>query len=380
VAAELSHHDWLMKTQHPFRFILELFKRDGSALGQLPVVADWEPAVEAVRFAAHRQLGLDAIGADAVVEFHPAWHPTLGEPYLKSFEAVLTLRCARRVTCQVPTAFFKAFATAASAAMVSRGLLQPGELFEYLVAAFRAPSWSSAVEPHDRFAIEEVPVPLAVKPAMLGEFLSRSVECGATDPEDIRVFIPQEVLAEVEMLTRQAPAIEVASVLIGHLHRDQASTDVFLEVTAQIPARNSQGTALKVTFGPDTFHAVQTAIALRRAEEQWIGWAHSHPAASAWCNPKCSPEARAQCPLQRVFFSADDCDVHRTLFSKAFSIALLITNTDAGLVPALFSWRNGIIVQRGFNMLGQSQVIHPTTTAVAVATIGDNENEKLCST
>jgi hypothetical protein len=82
--------------------------------------------------------------------------------------------------------------------------------------------------------------------------------------------------------------------------------------------------------------------------------------------------------MQRSFFSADDCDVHRTVFFKAFHIALLVTNTDAGLEHALFSWRNGVIVQRGFQILKNEEEQNPAIAPVAVATIGEAENEKAC--
>lgn len=357
--------------------MLGLFKRDGAALGQVPVAPDWEPAVEAVRLGAHRQLGLAAIGANAVVEFRPVWQAKLGEPYLSAVDAVLAVPGAGEVSCRLPTAYFKALATAASAPLVKEGRLQAGESFEYLVLAFpdTVPALPAA---RNRFAVEEIPVPLALKTSAMGSFLSRSAECGESDPQDVRVFIPQGILDEADALTRQSPAIEVASVLIGHLHRDPGLGEIFLEVTAQVPARNSQGTSVKVTFGPDTYQAVENAIALRGAGEQWLGWFHSHPAA-AWCNPQCSAEARAACPLQRVFFSADDCGVHRTLFPRAYSIALLVTNTDAGLLHALFSWRNGLIVQRGFHILDGYQPLCPSAAQAAAVTIGDEENEKPCS-
>jgi len=364
-----------MKTRHLFRYVLGLYKRDGTALVQVPVAADWEPATEAARFHAHRRLGLAAIGADASVQFRPVWQTKLGEPFVGAMDAVLSVPGAE-VSCRVPTAYFKSAATAASVALVDEGRLQAGESFEYLVMAFpdAAPA---APAPRTRFQVEEVPVPLRWRTSALDEFFERSVEHGVNDPQDIPVFIPQSVLDEADALTLQSPKVEVASVLIGHLHRDVAGGELFPEVTALIAARNSQGTSVKVTFGPETYQAVDQAIALRGRGEIWLGWSHSHPAA-AWCNPECSAEARAKCPLQRVFFSADDCDVHRTLFPRAFSLALLVTNTDAGLVHALFSWRNGVIVQRGFHILDA----HPTSSAapVAAATIGDNENEKPCST
>jgi hypothetical protein len=357
---------------------MELHKRDGSPLGQVPVAADWEPAWEAVRFLALRRFPLAALGANAVAELRPAWHEELGQPYVSAVEVSLHVPGTGDLSCLVPKSFFKSFASNASSPLVEKGSLQAGELFNYLVTAFPSPPESrGGAQPRTRFEIEEVSTPLPIKSSILEDFNARSVAAGEQNEEDIPVFIPQHVLAEADQLTREAAAVETASVLLGHIHRDPLGGELFLEVTAQIPARNSQATATKVSFGPETWDAVHGALALRSENEQWVGWFHSHPAAS-WCNPKCPPESRAKCALQRSFFSADDCDVHRTVFSRAFHIALLVTNTDAGLQHAMFSWRNGVIVQRGFHILGNEGEQNPAVAPVAAATIGDAENEKAC--
>jgi len=367
-----------MKTRQPFRYVLEMQKQDGTPLGQVPVAADWEPAWEAARFLALRRFPRAAIRADALAELRPVRHEELGQPYISAVEVALHAPGTEELSCRVPKSFFKSFASDASVPLVKKGLLQAGEIFHYLVTAFPTPPQASGVvEPRARFEIEEVPTPLPLKSSSLEDFNTRSISAGEQDEEDIPVFIPQDVLAEVDQLTRDTAAVETASILIGHMHRDRSGGELFLEVTAQIPARNSRATALKVTFGPETWNAVQSAIALRNSDEQWVGWFHSHPA-SFWCNPKCPPESRAKCALQRSFFSADDCDVHRTVFPKAFHIALLVTNTDAGLQHALFSWRNGVIVQRGFHILGNTGEQNPAVAPVAPATIGDAQNEKAC--
>ena len=367
-----------MNTPQPYRFVMELRKRDGTPLGQVPVAADWEPAWEAARFLALRRFPRAAIGADAVAELRPAWHEKLGQPYICAVEVALQVPAAGDLSCRVPNSYFKSLAVNASAPLVQKGTLEAGEHFDYLVTAFPSPPAArGGAQPRARFEIEEVPTPLPLKSSLLEDFNARSIAAGERHEEDIPVFFPQLVLAEADQLTRDAAGVETASVLIGHMHRDRTGGELFLEVTAQIPARNSQGTATKVTFGPETWNAVQAAVALRGENEQWMGWFHSHPA-SAWCSAKCPPEERARCPLQRSFFSADDCDVHRTVFSKAFHIALLVTNTDAGLQRALFSWRNGVIVQRGFHIIGNEGDQNPTVAPLAAATIGEAENDKAC--
>ncbi len=366
-----------MKTNCPFQFQVDVRKRDGAALAQSPATPDWGPVVECAKMQAHRRLRLDSIPAGARADVRPLWQEKLGQPYIKAVEVCLRIPNVGEVVAHAPTAYFKRAATDASHALVEKGLLESGERFSYLVAAYPVPDAAPEPAPRRRFEIEEVPVPLRCQPARIADFLAQSVPCGEHDQADLHVFISRSILDEAEEMTRAADGVETASVLIGHLHRDPAGGEIFIEATAHIPARNPQATSTKVTLGPETWDSMHAALKLRGADEQMIGWFHSHPA-SRWCNAQCPPDQRAVCPLQRVFFSADDCDVQRAVFSKAFHIALLVTQTDAGMRHALFGWRDGVIVQRGFHIIGNDPAQPAAATPLAVATIGDPENEKPC--
>jgi proteasome lid subunit RPN8/RPN11 len=366
-----------MKTNCPFQFQVALRKRDGSALAQSPATPDLEPMVECARLRAHRRLRLDSLPAGARADVRPVWQDTLGQPWVKAVEICLRIPNVGEVVAHAPTTCFKRAATDASHALVERGLLESGERFSYLVAAYPVADVAPEPAPRRRLEIEEVPVPLRCRPSRLADFLAQSVPCGEHDGEDIHVFIPRSILDEAEEMTRAADGVETASVLIGHLHRDPAGGEIFLEATAHIPARNPQATSTKVTLGPETWDSMHAAVKLRGAGEQMIGWFHSHPAAR-WCNAQCPPASRAECPLQRVFFSADDCDVQRAVFSKAFHVALLVTQTDAGMRHALFGWRDGVIVQRGFHITGHEPNQPAAPAPFAAATIGDPEHEKPC--
>jgi len=46
--------------------------------------------------------------------------------------------------------------------------------------------------------------------------------------------------------------------------------------------------------------------------------------------------------------------LHRTVFPKAFHVALLANNADAGLEFSLFGWRRGMVQHRGFHITGNS--------------------------
>ena len=366
----------ILRNSH--RLVLEMRKPDGRPLGQFPLKGDWEPAFEWTRFSALRRFPIAAIGMDAIAEIRPVWDTLRGQPYVGTFEIALTVPGKGQVVSRVPTRYFKDQARAASAPLVQRGQLKAGEAFDYLIAAFPDDQPKPALA-RARFEIEEVPVPLPLKESHLIGFEARSTACGPQHEQDIRIFIPQTVLEEVDALTRAAEAVEAAAVLIGYHHRDRVSGDLFLEITAQIPARHSLASSVKVQFTPDTWTAVQRLIDLRRSQEQMVGWFHSHPARH-WCNAQCPAEARQRCALQRTFFSADDCDVHRTVFSKASNVALLVTDTDAGLEHAAFAWRDGMIEQRGFHIIQNSTHPHPVpaATPAAAAIIGEPEHEKDC--
>src|SRR5262249_7991779 len=159
-------------------------------------------------------------------------------------------------------------------------------------------------------------------------------------------------LEEALALTEEGGSVEIGSILLGRLHRDAGAGEAFLEITAQIPARHTVAESMKITFTAATWTAVQAAIDLTRQGEQIVGWFHSHPA-KFWCNPKCPPAARRHCPLTRAhsFLSTQDRALHRAVFAKAYCVALVVTNAEAGLEIALFAWKNALLTQRGFHIL-----------------------------
>ena len=156
-----------------------------------------------------------------------------------------------------------------------------------------------------------------------------------------------------EALTLEAGSAETGGILIGHLYKDASLPEIAVVVTAQIPARHTVSKTTKLTFTAETWTAVQAALDLRRSGEKMVGWFHSHPS-FAFCNPECPPERRATCALQKPFLSGDDLLLHRAVFAKAWQVALLCNNADAGLEFALFGWRHGLVQRRGFTLLGDS--------------------------
>ena len=162
--------------------------------------------------------------------------------------------------------------------------------------------------------------------------------------------VPSTKLSAVIRACQKAEGRETGGILIGHLRRDASGPEAFVEVTAQIHARDAKGTSDRLTFTPEAWTSVASALELRARDEIMVGWWHSHPI-HEWCKD-CSHESRRTCPMARDFFSAHDRALHRTVFPRAYSVALVVNDTgDGRLTLSAFGWRDGQIQVRGFRRL-----------------------------
>jgi hypothetical protein len=330
-----------------YQYVIELFREDDSPLGQASVKVDWGPAEEWARFQAMRRglLGSNETGCVASIE--PLWLRDGGEPHLEGFRVIIATR-EGEVATDFATSYFKGLATQASSHFIEKGRLQTGERFRFLAAAFRQES-EKPNGSRFQFTTEEVAAPIAIRDSSLAEKVAVAVPHGAIRTGDVSVFVPQRVLDEAATLSRQAAAKETGGVLIGHLHRDPSVPDMFVEVTAQIHARHTEADLTKLTFTSETWTEVQAAIDLRRKGEMMLAWWHSH---REWCKD-CAPERQRVCGMASDFFSAHDHALHRTVFPRAYSIALVANDGATGDVTfSAFGWREGLLESRGFHIRG----------------------------
>ncbi|MBM4092995.1 MAG: hypothetical protein FJ276_26835 [Planctomycetes bacterium] len=320
---------------------------------------DWQPALEcawweAIRQRARRPLILDVPGGTV----DPVWHAVLGRPYVEGFEVGLSVggRDASRLT--VPLAYVSPAAVSASQALVSAGSLANGDTVRYRVrATARAAARAAAAVPPPAvagFSVDVVPEEAPVRLASLAAYLAggeyRSGDRGASVEGDMPVFVPRAVLEEVTGLTRDTCSAETGGILIGNICLDERRGELFVEVTAQIAAAHAEEELTRLTFTPATWSAVDAARRLRNRGELYVGWWHSHPARQ-WC-ATCPEEKRAKCRATGEFFSAHDIALHRCCFPRAYSVALVISDATAtGLTSALFGWRAGLVVRRGFHLV-----------------------------
>jgi proteasome lid subunit RPN8/RPN11 len=293
---------------------------------------------------------------DAERGFEPLWHDEHGAPYVGAFRLHFVSGDAAW-HADFPIGYFRGAAHAVATRLVDAGALERGEAFAYRIAAYVTGADAADPSPSEFTAVDQSP-PLAVRDG--GSPASRATPARADDAEagDFDVFVPSHVLEEASDLTAHAGDVETGGILIGHIGRDPGAGDIFAEITALIPARHTVGDSTKLTFTSETWTDARAAVALRRENETFLGWFHSHPH-DAWCREKgCPPERQRDCAAAQGFFSADDLALHRTMFPRAFTVALVMTRSITGIRPRLFGWRAGSFEPRGF------QVLYATTATV----------------
>lgn len=336
-----------------WRYALEIQREDASSVAQVAVTLDRDPLREWLRFAALRGGWPPASALTLDCALEPIWDRHRREPYLEGVRATSNGAEPRTMAADFGTACFQGPAKAAAADLVSQGALKEGDRFHALALAFAREEESGPAAPAPRFRTAPSPPSLDIAVGSLEAFIGRSgstigAAAGATD-DLVPVFVPASVLEEASEATRRAGASETGGLLIGHLRSDSAGAGLFVDVTAQLPARHVEASSTRLTFTSETWTEFRTALALRRREEIMLGWWHSHPVRE-WCK-SCSEEKRRECVLRGDFLSEDDRLLHRAVFPRAYSLALVANDvSDDEPTFSMFGWRRGVIDRRAFHV------------------------------
>jgi hypothetical protein len=337
-----------MTLTFPYRFAVALFREDGTSLGTVPANRDWEPAHEWTRFYFQRrgELALDGDGSASVL---PLWEHTLGEPYCRGYRVQIEQPGRRPVAADFSMTHFRDFASAVASVYVERKALRAGDRYSYLVVAHPTPEETPK---NGGLTVTNSSPGLPARDATLDSFLVRAKPSGVMDIDDMPVFVSSRVLEEAAERTHAEEGTETGGILIGMLWRDVGTGELFVEVTAQIPAEHTSGNNVKLTFTAETWAAASAALRLRARGEIYLGYWHSHPVRE-WCKAKeCTPEKQRTCHLAKDFFSPDDEAVIRAAFPRAYSVAIVANDkafTD--LTFSMFGNREGITQPRGFYVL-----------------------------
>jgi Prokaryotic homologs of the JAB domain len=335
------------------KFALVLFGDEGEPLGSAAVEVDWEPAVQWTTFYFLRRGELPLHNGCGTASIHPLWDREVGAPYCRGFRVSLARSGQSPCTSDFPVNYFRRLAAKAAALFVQQGKLEKGDVFRYVVIALANNDDAADASPPCGLRVEEQVVPLRLLESSLAVWQQRATPVGAVDPDDMPVFVPQFLLDQVAAQTVGERGRETGGILIGNLHRDATVPEIFAEVTAQIPAEHTRGDAVRLTFTPETWVAVDNAIKLRRRDETYLGYWHSHPVRT-WCASRdCTLEKQRNCKLAKDFFSADDEALLRAVFPRGHSLALVANDTAVReLTFSWFGWREGSIQPRGYYLMG----------------------------
>ena len=327
-----------------YRYAITWCTQTGEVLASEPIRPDLAPLAYWAEFQALR-FECIAPGAVVATTIEPVWHGQAGAQRVDALKLRVEAG-AQPVNLDVPVSWFDPVARAGSSVLVEQGLLEAGETFKYIVSASplsvapRVPGSSvRAIEP----VLDVVERPLA------GRLESCTVEEGR-DELDVPVILPGSVIEQTGELARAAGAYETGGILIGDICRDGETRELYIDVTAQIPAQYTRSELTQLTFTPETWTDVQDVITRRDRREIMCGWWHSQSYMKETCKD-CSKGKDGSCNVNAAFMSGDDVALHRTTFPRAYSLALVVGDGPcSGLTRALFGWRRGVVAARGYHI------------------------------
>jgi proteasome lid subunit RPN8/RPN11 len=338
-----------------YHYRLEFFGADRRPVHELTLTAaDFARAVESAFFDGLRD-GLYAaydppLGRERL---EPRFtDPDAGSPQSKGFEVVLPTPDGGVYRVAFSSTFFASRAVRLGAEMVRDGRLPKGGRLLYQLAAYL-----DAAEETPRRGLRISLGPASVEvPLHTGSRRALGVAeaWDSPGPEDFPVVIPRRVLEEAVEEARQAPEREVGGVLLGHLRRDPETGEVFLQVTCQVPAEQTEATTTSVTFTPETWARVREVQELRGEGEVFAGWVHSHP--FRFC-AECPVPTPAECVDKVLFYSEDDEFLMEQTFARPFMVGLLTAvepklERTLGHAPVkLYGWRHAEVRSRGFEVI-----------------------------
>jgi len=277
-----------------------------------------------------------------------------GSPRVGSFAVVLPTPADGEHRLDFPSSFFNS-----RALRLGADLVRQGKMPEKSEVLYRLAAYLDAVEEKPRrglrFTLEPASVAVPIR-SRSRRSLGVSEAWDEPGPDDFPVFIPRHVLEDAVDEARRQPEREVGGVLLGHLCRDPVDGVLFLQVTCQVPAEQTEATTTSVTFTLQTWARVREVVQLRGEGEIFAGWVHSHP--FRFCK-ECPLPPPADCIAKVLFYSSDDEFLMELTFAQPFMVGLLTAveprlEQALGHLPVkLYGWRNGTIAARGFEVIGE---------------------------
>jgi proteasome lid subunit RPN8/RPN11 len=135
--------------------------------------------------------------------------------------------------------------------------------------------------------------------------------------DQVRVFIAQSALQQIDEHAHGDLEREVGGVLMGHLREGEAQLTI--EILAALPAVSADHGPVHFTFTADAWARIHEDRSDQYPDLQIVGWFHTHPDLG-------------------VFYSADDVVVHSAAFVMPWQVGLVLD--PIRLEGCLFGWRS----------------------------------------
>jgi proteasome lid subunit RPN8/RPN11 len=340
-----------------YRFRLEFFNESGASVHELGLTsADFTRAVEAAFF--------DGLRRGVFADYDPPLGRARVEPHFEEVEGGSPRATGFDVILPTPangdhrltfgSGFFGSRATRVRCDLVRAKRLPEKSKLLYQLSAYLD---GGEEKPRRRFKItlDDASVQVPIRPGSRQDF-GTAEAWDEPSADEFPVLIPRHVLEEAVDEARRAPEREVGGVLLGHLRRDPEGGEIFLQVTCQVPAEQTEATTTSVTFTDRTWARVREVVELRGEGEIFAGWVHSHP--FRFCK-ECPLPAPPECVAKVLFYSSDDEFLMELTFAQPFMVGLLTAvepklEQSLGHLPVkLYGWRHGEIQARGFHVIDE---------------------------
>lgn len=141
---------------------------------------------------------------------------------------------------------------------------------------------------------------------------------GEIGPDDVRVYIKQDVYKALEELSASDTSKELGSILLGSYCEDQGKTHVI--ISQYVEAKYTDASAATLTFTHETWDYIHAQHARLYPDEKIIGWQHTHP-------------------NYGIFLSNYDMFIQENFFDLPFQIAYVIDPIQN--LRGFFQWKNG---------------------------------------
>lgn len=141
---------------------------------------------------------------------------------------------------------------------------------------------------------------------------------GEIEPDDVKVYIKQDVYKALEKLAASDTSKELGSIIIGEYCQELGKTNVI--ISQYVEAKYTDASASTLTFTHETWDYIHSEHERLYSDKKIIGWQHTHPGYG-------------------IFLSNYDMFIQENFFNLPFQVAYVIDPVQN--IRGFFQWKNG---------------------------------------